>query len=76
MRQLVLSVPAGTKAQSEPSCMRGSAARAWGRRWRRLLACYVAKAFALSLLEHRSLVSAGGEPPSVHDVIRNGLFER
>ena len=30
------------------------------------------KAFALSLLEHRSPVSAGGEPPFV---IRNGLFE-
>ena len=45
-------------------------------RWRRLLACSAAKAFALSLLEHRSPVSAGGEPPSVHDVIRNGLFER
>ena len=65
---------AGAKAQSEPLSMRGSAARAWCRRWR-LLACSAAKAFALSLLEHRSPVSAGGELPPVHDVIRNGLFE-
>ena len=41
-----------------------------------MLACTAAKAFASSLLEHRSPVSAAGVVPSVHDVIRDGLHVR
>ena len=49
---------------------------AWWYRWRRMMACTAAKAFASSLLEHCSPVSAAGDIPSVHDVIRQDLHVR
>ena len=64
---------AASKAASAPEFMQVSVAHAW---WRRLLACSATKAFAGSLLEHRSPVSAAGVVPSVHDVIRDGLHVR
>ena len=67
---------AASKASSAPEFMQASVAHAWCHRWRRLLACSAAKAFAGSLLEHRSPVSAAGVVPSVHDVIRDGLHVR
>ena len=67
---------AASKATSAPEFMQASVAHAWCHRWRRLLACSAAKAFAGSLLEHRSPVSAAGVVPSVHDVIRDGLHVR
>ena len=65
-----LGALAASKARSAPEIMQASVAHAWRHRWRRLLACTAAKAFASSLLEHRSPVSAAGDIPSVHDVIR------
>ena len=45
---------AASKAASAPEFMQASVAHAWCHRWRRLLACSAAKAFAGSLLEHRT----------------------
>ena len=49
------------------------AARAWTRRWQRLLSCAAAKAFAQSLLD---VVPSGsdGRTPSVHEVICDDRF--
>ena len=65
-----------SKAVSALKFMQASVAHAWCHRLRRLSACFAAKAFAGSLLEHRSPVSAAGVVPSVHDVIRDGLHMR
>ena len=64
---------AASQARSAPEIMQASVAHAWRHRWRRMLACAAAKAFASSLLEHHSPVSAAGDIPFVHDVIRQDL---
>ena len=46
-----LGALAASKARSAPEIMQASVAHAWRHRWRRLLACTAAKAFACSLLE-------------------------
>ena len=71
-----LGALAASKARSAPEIMQASVAHAWRHRWRRMMACTAAKAFANSLLEHRSPVSAAGDIPSVHDVIRQDLHVR
>ena len=50
-----------SRARSAPEIMQASVAHAWRHRWRRILACATAKAFASSLLEHRFPVSAAGD---------------
>ena len=67
---------AASKARSAPEIMQASVAHAWRHRWRRMLACTSAKAFASSLVEHRSPVSAAGDIPSVHDEIRSDFHVR
>ena len=52
-----------SKATSAPEFMQASVAHAWCHRWRRMLACTAAKAFANSLLKHCSPVSAGRSYP-------------
>ena len=63
------------RAQGSPSVMRQRVQSAWLRRWGNLLVCNAAKAFALSLLDRRPPLGAGGDAPSVHEVVRgDSLF--
>ena len=48
--------------------------RAWLLRWRVLLACSEAKAFAMSLLEARSCVSCDGCAPSTGEVVSDARY--
>ena len=54
--------------------MRQRVQSAWLRRWGNLLACNAAKAFALSLLDRRPPLGAGGDAASVHEVVRDSRF--
>ena len=63
---------AASKAISALEFMQASVAHAWCHRWRRLWGVPRRKP---SLALHRSLDSAAGVVPSVHDVIRDGLHE-
>ena len=60
---------AKAKARHEPRVLRESARQAWLRRWRCLLACSAAQAFALSLLERRDALGSDGATPTTSDVI-------
>ena len=62
------------RAQGAPGVMRQRVQSAWLRRWGNLLACNVAKAFALSLLDRRPPIGVGGDAPSVHEVVRDSRF--
>ena len=62
------------RAQGAPGVMRQRVQSAWLRRWGNLLACNAAKAFALSLLDRRPPLGAGGDAPSVHEVVRDSRF--
>ena len=53
-----------SKAQSAPETMQASVVYVWWHRWRRMMACTAAKAFASSLLEHRSLARCDSPRPS------------
>ena len=48
---------------------------AWLRRWKALLACAVARAFALSLLERRCAPGCDGATPSSAEVVRAYRYE-
>ena len=39
-----------------------------------MLACSAARAFAVSLLDKRSVPGVGGDHPSVHEVLRKDRF--
>ena len=60
---------AKAKVRVEPFPVQRRAEAAWLLRWRVLLACSAAKAFALSLLEARSCVSSDGCAPLTGEVI-------
>ena len=68
-----LSSLAWAKTRDLPEELQGDAARAWTRRWQRLLSCAAAKAFVQSLLD---VVPSGsdGRTPSVHEVICDDRF--
>ena len=63
----------GPRLETFPEELQGDAARAWTRRWQRLLSCAAAKAFVQSLLD---VVPSGsdGRTPSVHEVICDDRF--
>ena len=63
-----LSSLAWAKTRDLPEELQGHAARAWTRRWQRLLNCAAAKAFGQSLLDV-ILNGSDGRTPSVDDVI-------
>ena len=56
-----------------PEALQGDAARAWHKRWSRILSCAAAKSFALLLLD-RAPTGVDGQTPSVHEVIRDDRF--
>ena len=68
-----LRVLAKHRPPGAPGVMRQRVQSAWLRRWGNLLACNAAKAFALSLLDRRPPLGAGGDAPSVHEVVRDRL---
>ena len=65
---------AKAKVRGEPFPVQRRAEAAWLLRWRVLLACSAAKAFALSLLEARSCVSSDGCAPSTGEVISDARY--
>ena len=60
---------AKAKVRHEPKVMRISDQCAWIRRWRCMLACAAAQAFALSLLERRAGLGSDGPTPTTSDVV-------
>ena len=60
---------AAPKVRHEPKVMRVSAQCAWIKRWRCMLACAAAQAFALSLLERRAGLGSDGPTPTTSDVV-------
>ena len=55
-----ITAPASARAESEPSTLKGRMAAAWTRRWSAMLACSAGRAFALCLLDRRSVSGTGG----------------
>ena len=66
---------AKAKVRGEPFPVQRRAEAAWLLRWRVLMACSAAKAFALSLLEARSCVSSDGCVPLTGEVISDARYE-
>ena len=64
---------AKAKAETAPVLMQNRVKAAWLRRWSSILACSVARAFALSLLERRPQ-STGVNIPSEQEVLRDDWF--
>ena len=75
----------GTKTRP-PSCqfwprlkplsrlLQGRVEAAYLRRWSAVLACSVARAISLSLLDRRPVHGTGADIPSVHEVLRDAFF--
>ena len=66
---------AKAKVRGEPFPVQRRAEAAWILRWRVLMACSAAKAFALSFLEARSCVSSDGCVPLTGEVISDARYE-
>ena len=62
------------KAESAPENIREEVRRAWLRRWRNLLSCTAARAFATSLLERRTSPGVTSGVPAEHEVLRESRF--
>ena len=69
-----LNALAEARSQSLPVILQERAKAAWLRRWSAMLACSAARAFAVSLLDRRPVPGVGGDPPSVHEVLREDRF--
>ena len=65
-----LAALAGARARDVPEILQERAKAASNRRWSAILACSAARAFTLSLLD-RCPVPAGGDAPSVEEVLRD-----
>ena len=61
--------------QAAPLILQGRVQAAYLRRWSSLLACSLARAFAVSLLELRPVLGAGEEVPPMNDVLRDARFQ-
>ena len=68
--KLLVSQFARAKARQEPWLLRRRSEQAWRLRWGSLIACAVARAVALSLLELPRAVGVDGDIPAGHDVER------
>ena len=71
---LSLSLLAKTKSRSEPRLLKQRAEQAWRPRWRSILGCAAARAFAASLLNLRTAGGADGSTPFVHEVLSEWRF--
>ena len=73
----LLRLLAAARGRSGSALLRRRAEQAWRMRWRGMLACAAARAFAASLLEQRSNVGGDADPPLISDVLsefrHNGL---
>ena len=69
-----ITAPANARAESEPSTLKGRMAAAWTRQWSATRACSTARAFALSLLDRRSVSGTGDVVPSAQEVLRDDRF--
>ena len=65
---------ASAKTRNESKVLRSRARQAWLHRWRSLLACSSARAFAMSLLERRGGTGADDPTPSTADVVWEARF--
>ena len=61
---------ANAKVRDEPEDFKKVVKASWLRRWKALLACAAAGAFALSLLERRCAPRCDGPTPSLDEVVR------
>ena len=68
--KLLVSQLARAKARQETWLLRRRSEQAWRMRWGSLIACAVARAVALSLLELPRAVGADGDTPAGYDVER------
>ena len=66
---------AKAKVRGEPFPLQRRAEVAWLLRWRVIMACSAAKAFALSLLESRTCVSSDGCMPMTGEVVGDSRYE-
>ena len=69
-----LSALSQAKAESAPEIVREEVRRAWLRRWRNLLSCTAARAFATSFLERRTSPGVTSAVPMEHEVLRESRF--
>ena len=69
--KIVVSQLARAKVRQETWLLRRRAEQAWRLRWGSLIACAVARAVALSLLELPRAVGADGNTPAAYDVERD-----
>ena len=65
---------ASAKTRNESKVLRSRARQAWLHRWRSLLACSSARAFAMSLLERRGGTGADDPTSSTADVVWEARF--
>ena len=66
---------ANVKVRNEPEDFKQVVKASWLRRWKALLACAAARAFALSLLERRCAPGCDGPTPSSDEVVRAHRYE-
>ena len=69
-----LSALSKAKAETAPEAVRDQVRAAWLRRWRNLLGCTAARAFATSLLEIRCSPGVSSTVPAEHEVLRESRF--
>ena len=69
-----LSALSKAKAETAPEAVRDQVRAAWLRRWRNLLGCTAASAFATSLLEKRCSPGVSSTVPAEHEVLRESRF--
>ena len=68
-----LAALAAARSRDVPEIFQGRAKAGYLRRWSAILACCTARAFTISLLD-RCPVPAGGDAPSVEEVLRDARF--
>ena len=69
-----LSALSKAKAETAPEAVRDEVRAAWLRRWRNLLGCTAARAFATSLLVKRCSPGICSTVPAEHEVLRESRF--
>ena len=69
-----LSALSKAKAETAPEAVRDQVRASWLRRWRNLLGCTAARAFATSLLEKRCSPGVSSTVPAEHEVLRESRF--
>ena len=63
------------EARSAPPLLQSKVRSAWLRRWRRILACTAAKAFAASLLDSGASAGVDGDTPTTQQVLCDSRYD-